>query len=1777
MAGKPTRSRSSKLTGGEGFTYEDLVVAYYLTALLREETAMGARGHVVRVAVQQNRQGEPMDDLVVDAEEAGERSRISLQVKSNVVISQKDAEFKAIIAEAVATRQGTDFKVGRDRYGFVAETVAVGRFDGLSSIIARAAASTNGAEFVSRFLPGGESSKSDIALRDELQTLIQAATPDDEWDFYRHLVAYRFDNLAPGGDRYADLANRLGEIANSGGANFAEVLARHVRAGEGSARVWIRNSLIREMRGLVTLRIAPVYAPDVAIIAELAKDAVADIRDDIAGFSVDRPTFVAASEDAASQHVLTNISGLPGCGKSVVLRRCVERAMAKGPVIFLKSDRLEGSTWRSFANHHGLTHQSPATLLGEIGGAGTPVLFIDGIDRIKPENRGIITDLLHAIEREPELAHWHVLVTSRDQGLEVLRSWIPASLYAKGGLGNVDVGVLNDDEAKTLAERHAALEPLLFGTTAVKDIARRPFFAAVLADQAASFGFDKGPPQTESELIEVWWRAGGYNVEPEAADGRQRAMLDLAETGAPSLGKEILGRSVKAETIAQLQGLRRDKIVDIVEAGTSYKFTHDIFFEWAFFRLLIDKREDWPDALVAAGEPPLLARIVGLLSQRDYEHGLGWDSTFAALSGRPLRPQWRRAWLLGPSASSRFLEHRAAFEALTAQDEYALLDKFLVWFQAERTIPSPLILQNSNVGIESSILVRAADLMGWPSDAPAWQRVLLWVCARHATYPGRSIPHVVELFGVWQNMCADFANAISGKLIAICDEWLIDLETKNSERWEGLKSDTRDSLAGELRKLILRAARSYPEPAGRALDRMMTWERRPDGVLKPVFGLSIVLAQTFPEKLAQFVRIEVLDELPKDERDRKRREQDEYYARLKAAREKPEAERSEGEKRMLAHPSIFHSMGSDRYDYDHIGIDRGGTLFYPPAPSHEPFDALFQFAPDEARALVRDIANHAMTGWRQIHEINPQQYGTMIPIEIDFPWGRQTVWGNQRSYSWYFGEGGPQPLEAAFLALMHWAHKKLEEGTDLDELIRQVTEGHDGVAALGLAVSLAIERNERSPGLRALLKSQRLWVYDFVRQVQEGSRGINLFGFDPREQMNAKQKEGDAYLKGRNYRHTALKDLAYLYALSDDEAERKAFISDIALFPANLPYDVEEQVGHEASEVKMRERAQAWAEFANKDNYGLARVPGNENAVQVVYRDPTPKSEDRQAELEENANSLRDFSMVAWAAQSLSKGELDGRMTVEDAVTFARTRDEASLLLKIDEAGTGMKQTGVVACAAVVIRFGSSPENVEWAWSIIDRMAGASEEDGPFRYSKNAMDPRSFYMAAIKRDLETSAPRPTSAPRLLTMAADPNPHISQTAFSGLFHAQVLPEALVWNAGILASELFSSHFPSRPHDDDDEEKEPNKARLHREAALARAIDRLKTTRPGETFIAPPPAWVRQPDKPRGRVRRGEDEEAWTYPTFDFNPQYAADVLKQFPIEEWAQNDERRERVLAYAAELVSWTAERMFPSFAAEDDDKSSQLYEWIESVARLVARVIVHVPTDAAALALIEPIIRHDRRDVLQFADDLTDQITRRYIYDAAELPERAIKVLDLLMTRMLAERDFSPTSYRPGEIRDRHLDTMLRSFLLISAKDCPGAARFANGKWDDLPALLPQINRLMAAAGWADAVMDKFLTLSERSVDRLPIEDFERVVSASMDAEGFRLERWNAAGIPASISGVIQGLADANYPLTREQARGLLVILDRLVDVGDRRAAALQQSEHFRGIQVAASLKEPA
>ena len=49
---------------------------------------------------------------------------------------------------------------------------------------------------------------------------------------------------------------------------------------------------------------------------------------------------------------------------------------------------------------------------------------------------------------------------------------------------------------------------------------------------------------------------------------------------------------------------------------------------------------------------------------------------------------------------------------------------FLVWFQAEQTIPNPLVVDNNQLPIDGAIRVRLAHEAGWPSDMLTWARVI---------------------------------------------------------------------------------------------------------------------------------------------------------------------------------------------------------------------------------------------------------------------------------------------------------------------------------------------------------------------------------------------------------------------------------------------------------------------------------------------------------------------------------------------------------------------------------------------------------------------------------------------------------------------------------------------------------------------------------------------------------------------------------------------------------------------------------------------------------------------------------------------------------------------------------------------------------------------------------------------------------------------------------------------------------------------------------------------
>jgi len=175
----------------------------------------------------------------------------------------------------------------------------------------------------------------------------------------------------------------------------------------------------------IRLRGASSLRNDLTKLTDLAQKWLLDIDDDVRGARLGRSELASKLEALLAQARFVQVRGLPGSGKSVLLRRRIEADLGRGPVLFLKSDRLEGRSWKSFATTMGLSGADLVTLLVELEAVGSNVLYIDGIDRIEKQHQGVVADVVRAVIREPLLTAWRVVISLRDTGSEPLRTWLP--------------------------------------------------------------------------------------------------------------------------------------------------------------------------------------------------------------------------------------------------------------------------------------------------------------------------------------------------------------------------------------------------------------------------------------------------------------------------------------------------------------------------------------------------------------------------------------------------------------------------------------------------------------------------------------------------------------------------------------------------------------------------------------------------------------------------------------------------------------------------------------------------------------------------------------------------------------------------------------------------------------------------------------------------------------------------------------------------------------------------------------------------------------------------------------------------------------------------------------------------------------------------------------------------------------------------------------------------------------------------------------------------------
>ena len=1747
---------SPELTGGQGFSFEDATSAVYAAALLCETTAPGLPGRVVRhVSVQQGSFGQPLDDLIIRAEGADQVSiTFSAQVKRKLVVSaaSTNLDFRETIERAYETLSKPGFQVSLDRVGAIVGEISDAAKRSFETLCEWARAESSSEQFVRKLQTDGAAGGK-LSQFEAVRGLISTKAAPDKLEgathqLLSHFVLIRLDLLTEGSpteaQTVAGLANILAPVDRPRADDLWRRLLALVRVSQGRAAGYDRKTLVARLSGAFRLAGAPSAQAALQAIQQECRLATAEITNSIAGLSVPRDTRVQALVEAAKSPGFVQIAGMPGAGKSVVLRSAVERLASSGTALFLKSDRLRGSTWAQYAATAGMMHGNLEELLVELAASGCSTLFVDGIDRMEVEHQGVLLDLLSTIHTSPLLSGWCVVATVRDTGMEPLRTWLPEHLFS-GGVRTLTIDSFDDGEAEALAQAKPALRPLLFGSDAVRAVVRRPFFAAVLAKEVDS---SNAQATSEVDLAALWWERGGYGADATRVGYRRNALVQLAKTGAHQLGRRIPIADVDAQALAELEA---DGIIRPVRRGHTARFCHDIFFEWAFLQYLVRADADWPDVIREVGEPPALGRVVELLSQVELAHGENWADRLAALEGnRALRSQWLRAWMAGPFSLETFGQHSVAFDRAMLDTAHSRVRKVVVWYQAEKTKPNTAILEGSGFpDLDIAKRMLYADMFGYPSDVAAWARFCGWLLDHASDIPTRVIPDVVSAFEVWQNEFCRCQNPESNRIFRTCLAWLYHLEHQRHRRefsadrgiWAEIEDlrEGLDELESELRTLVLNSSLTQGSLVSQYLDDLRHLARTPRQAVESVFTRAQLLSRVCPTKLVDFTLDVLRRPLPvvvkKNMRGRN------YL--------------------------VSHSFG--HFEWDRLSID-DEFPFFPAAPTREPFHSLLQRAPDQGRRLVREVANHAIRSWRQLHRLSHEKDGTPIPLVMQFPWGRQVFWGNGRLYLGARGSFGPASVNSGWMALEAWAFRELEKGSPVDDVLRAVLEGHKSVGALAVATAIALRAQHTSAVTLPIATNQRLWHWDIQRRVQDMTPTANLVGFiKPQDRPHGLAvKEGNE----QSVRRADVRSLATLMIIRGGELAAQAAAA-IQGFSGDLPFDYAEERKNAVVRSDRARTAEIWAELGKRENY-RAELSPDKSKVVISHENPKATGDDVQNMQARHSEMGRYLTLLNWVDSYFDDGKLKESLTLEAAAAAAKELDFGDLF------ATGHQHTelahqrqSAVAGVAAIVLLEKAEAHLEWGGEVCARAAQTPEVPQPFftRGAKLMHHPVLYAtrglgaLFAVARADEDVKPLQS----LLTeLCAYPYEEIAAAALGALLGAWPRYPEVAWGTIRLATVLALFEVQYGPEGDAEER--------HHARILRVVTEELQRLRDGAPVAGPPnwpEPWVPVTDEeaaqPRRRLGRTVDAE-WRVNPLQVDTSLLEKVLQVIPLEAALADQAHAAQFLDWCEGLAKWTIERIAPAWAKLrrdlDDPYGQYNFEWRLHLYRFLARVALRLPVGESTRRFLEPTMGTNDETFASLGKWFTSRLIAE-VADSPDIPQTALELLSVVTQRVLAYRDWRHAGH--GGHSERDFVDIVKNLFFADLAYAGGAVRFANRNWVEIAAVIPIFEPILRAHGPVTFVANAWVNICESSFAHYPVQHFVDNLEHILVGEGTP-PGWRNALLPARLSGLIQRFSERQQPMPLVMAQQLLRALDRLVDMGDRRAAAVQLSEVFRSVRVA-------
>jgi hypothetical protein len=1499
-------------SGGGGTHFEARVAATYLAAVLCGAPARGLIAETAtEVRTQKAGHDEPLDDIVVLGTSAdGNIAKLSLQVKSEIIFTAKDPEWIAVLHAAWDTFANRDFDTRRHRIGTAIANYNAKIDKYYQSVLNWATQSANADDFFGRITKKdfSHAEKRDFVdtIRTILETHITRPIESEElWNFLRVFVILHFDlNLQDRSRDAAAVIDRIRDLLKESTPQQAPAVWAYliqeagnlIPAGGSAARANLTSALVAAGLPAGT---PTSYRSDLKILNRESDLALAQIRDDIAGLSLFRAIPYERLRNALNEARFIQIDGEPGAGKSALLKSLALECARSGPIFVLKDRRIHPRGWSAHAHVLGICND-PAIMLREFGCCGEPILFIDGVDKIDdPAEQVTVNDLVRTIAESEYLGRWRVVVTVRGQNLRHIETWLDVTALKKLGLATVTVGGIVKDETAVIASAHPRLAPLLRQSAPLDVILSRPFFIEALLSLS-----ERSPaaelPASEVELLQLWWRLGGADrAEFSASQHRRNALMALAKqlVAAPSAPLNIT--SLPPELIDELKtaGVLRDK-----DFGHSVIFAHDIYEEWTLCQYLLTRQSTIGAELRESGEPHTLVRPLQLLGTYLLESqpsSLQWEALLGASSNNDLRPVWQRAVLTAPLQSTQAPALLERLESFLLADNAEYLKRLLTATRTVEVVPNELYLnERLTPHLDPAERVKMAEYWAVPKIAP-WLRMLNWLVPKLVSLPAELIPELPPFLSTWQSAWGGRNARYCREIGAEAYRWLLEFEdARYVDDWKDKREpygvhfgyDEGDKLEKSIRGLFLVSAGDVPELAKEYLADLSKNERRERSLRKEVLNNCLELVRRCPKELVDFIIDSYLEPIEEDN--------DPFGGK-----------------------------------YRHIEQDLGITDdhdFYPASPLQAPFLVLLKTHEEEGLRLVRSICNHSIAAWRWSRS-HPYHYARATPISvtIKFPWGGQTFWGDSQVYMWFRAFWGSHASRSALMALEQWALERLEAGEELSSLFRKCVEGHEGNAALGLAVSLCLAHGPKAvETVFPLVTCPHIWQWDVARRVQD-HRGLlpNEMG-DWHHYRHLLQGVRD--LNGKVKRDRDVRDFIPYFVLNPDRRLVRHYTKRIRKFVNELPFEYEEQKKNKRVVNDLRQTMQSFVEQADP-KYWKQRPSADGKHIEIYNDPPSLNRPEAQAKQEEYLLLNKVTNLALWGQKTLENGAVDARLTLADAYRIAREL-ESTDLFEINLGSTDFLNTqrasAVAAVAYVLARHSSADEWTDaagWCLDVLERMATIIEggRDFAFRGSATLMHPTVFavhgYSALLARGVEVRRAQDA----LISLAVDALDDVVKAVFAASrIYAAAYPEFFQILL-VLGMKQCVSAYADLPdynsvHWDEFEAGEKSELISWAEDALDR----------GDVPAFPqiPPPWVKVE---KARLRRGKPID-YVRGEVLFRYDLAEKTLLEIELSAILDGRARNE-FLAMIGELIDWTIQQLVPPWSdgRTRDRDTTPPFEWI--------------------------------------------------------------------------------------------------------------------------------------------------------------------------------------------------------------------------------------------------------